>query len=247
MFKKPVLSLLILPALVAGAGAARADVITQWNFNSVVADGSTSTGSSDPSTGSGAALTLGGVTAAFASGAANGGSSDPATSDDTGWQTTGYAAQGLGDGQFGVQFNVSTVGHEAVSFSYDLRHSNTSARHERVQYSIDGLNFVDAAIFSGAAGDTWFNSRSVDLSGIAGVADNASFALRVVAAFAPGSSLYEASSPTGSYAGGTWRFDMVTVSGTPIAPVPEPETWAMMLAGLAALGSVGRRRLFSQG
>lgn len=231
-------------ALTLGLSAtAQADVITQWNFNSSPADSSLSTGTTLPSVGMGTASLLG-VSGTFASGAANGGSSDPATADNSGWQTTGYAAQGTGDKTRGVQFAVSTVGFEAITVSYDLRHSNTSARHELFQYSLDGLNFVDFTTFAGAAGDTWFNNRTVDLSGIAGVADNASFAFRVVATFAPGTSQYAASQSSSNYAGsGTWRFDMVTVSGAAVTPVPEPETYALLAAGLMIVWVVSRRRL----
>jgi hypothetical protein len=35
---------------------------------------------------------------------------------------------------------------------------------------------------------------------------------------------------------------MVTINGDPLAPVPEPETYAMMLAGLGQLGVMTRRR-----
>ncbi len=37
-------------------------------------------------------------------------------------------------------------------------------------------------------------------------------------------------------------FDGITVAGNPITPVPEPETYAMMLAGLGMLGFMARRR-----
>lgn len=242
-FRPAVLALSLGLSLGAPA-TALADVITQWNFNSTPSDGSTSTGVTVPSIGSGTASLLGGVTATFASGAANGGSSDPATADNSGWNTTGYATQGQGNKTRGAQFAVSTVGFESIVLSYDLRHSNTSARHELVQYSLDGLNFVDFTTFSGAAGDTWFKNRTVDLSGIAGVADNASFAFRVVATFAPGTSQYAPSQSSSNYgANGTWRFDMVTVSGTPVTPVPEPETYALLLAGLLTVAFVARRRL----
>lgn len=43
--------------------------------------------------------------------------------------------------------------------------------------------------------------------------------------------------------------DRVAITGqilTPVAPVPEPETYALMMAGLAALGFVGRRRKSSR-
>lgn len=42
--------------------------------------------------------------------------------------------------------------------------------------------------------------------------------------------------------GATIRFDFTEVSTLPAAPVPEPETYVMMLAGLGLLGVMTRRR-----
>lgn len=227
-------------ALSVVGASAQASVITQWNFNSNPADNSTSTGSTLPAIGSGTAALVGGVTGTFASGTASGGSSDPAATDNSGWQTTTYAAQGSGDKTRGVQFNVSTLGYDNISISYDLRHSNTSSRYELVQYSLDGITFNDSTLFDGNAGDTWFNNRSVDFSSIAGVANNANFALRIVAAFEPNSSAYLPSNVSSNYGtAGTWRFDMVTVSGS---PVPVPAAIWMMGSGLLGLVGVSRRR-----
>ncbi len=233
--------LTLVALLAAGLAGAQAQTISLWNFNSNPADGSASTGTTAPALGLGTASLIGGVTGAFGSGDANGGSSDPFTSsptDDSGWQTTGYAAPTGANKSTGVQFSVSTLGYTDIKLSFDVRHSNTSSRYERVQYSLDGINFIDSVGFTGAAGDTWFNNRSVDLTGIAGVANNANFAFRIVSewestATGSGANAFLASNPSSSYAtSGTWRFDMVTVSGV---MVPEPTALSVAGLGLAML------------
>ncbi len=224
-------------ALLLAMASVNAATVTQWNFNSPIPDNATATGTFLPSFGAGVASLIGGVTSpGFNSGV---GSSDPAATDNSGWQTTTYPAISAANKTAGAQFAVSTVGFTGVSISYDLRHSNTSSRYEQVQYSLNGTTFTDIASFDGNTGDTWFNNRMVNLTSITGADNNPNFAFRVVSAFAPSTSSYAASNPTSTYAGGTWRFDMVTVSA---APIPEPETYALMLAGLALVGAVARRR-----
>ena len=225
---------LLAVAAALSAGGAQADVVTQWNFNSVPPDASTTTGSSVASIGAGSASAIGGVTTSFASGSANGGSSDPVTVDDTGWGLTGFAAQGVGDDTRGAQFLVSTVGWQDVVISFDLRHSNTAAAHETVQYTLDGATWVDAGSFVATAGDTWFNGRTVDLSSVDAADNNANFGFRVVASFGSGGA-YLASTTGSNYATtGTWRFDMATVSA--VSAVPESSSLALTLAGLGAMG-----------
>lgn len=222
--------------------AANAAIITQWDFN-FGNDSNTSTGTLTPNIGTGVASLVGGTTSTFASGDASGGSTDPNVGDDSAWNLSTWAPQNTESGLRGAQFNVSTVGFTDVVVSWDQRHSNTSSRYFQFQYSADGLSFSSTGlagdgIFTATGGDTWFNNRSVDLTGISGVADNSNFAFRVVAIFEPGGSSYLASNPTSNYGTtGTGRFDMVTVRG---AEVPEPATLAVLGLGAAAL--IRRRR-----
>ncbi len=228
-------------AALAVASTAQADLISQWNFNSVPADALLSTGSAAPSTGTGTLTTQGGITTTFASGVANGGSSDPALTDNTGFQTTTYPAQGTNSGTAGVRFDVSTVGFSDIIVSWDQRFSNTSSRFYQLQYSLDGsvanpVWIVGNTFENTGGGDFWANNNQVNLSAAPGVADNATFAFRIVSVFGPAGA-YVASNPLGTYAaGGTWRFDMVTVQGV----VPTPGTAGLL--GLAGLVALRRRR-----
>jgi hypothetical protein len=225
--------LIAVAAVAAAAVPAQAVTVVQWNFNSVSADNNVGTGSTLASTGAGTASLLG-TTATFATGSPN-----DLAADDSAWNLTSFPSATVGNKTEGAQFAVSTVGFADVVVTFDLRHSGTSSRYEQFQYTLDGVNYVDFALFSNTVTDSW-NTRSVDLSAIAGADNNANFAFRVVSAFAPGTSAYQATG-TGSYATtGTWRFDGVTV--TAVTAVPEPGTYAMLLAGLASLGFIARRR-----
>lgn len=229
----------------AAASLAPATVITQWNFNG---DSATTVpggaASPTPSIGSGTASLLAPVTSSFASGIANGGSTDPVTTSppNFGWQTTTYTAQGVDSGTAGVRFNVSTAGVTGPGlFVYlDTRHSNTSSRFVRIDYSTDGTTFTPGDVFEATlGGDTWYRQRQVDLSAVPGVFDNPNFAFRVVTVFDPAlGNAYSASNPGSSYAsGGTLRHDMVTV-----ATVAIPEPASMGLAALAGATLLRRRR-----
>jgi hypothetical protein len=196
-------------------------IITRWNFNSNPADASSSTGSTNPATGSGNLVSIGGVTPTFASGTSGNGSSDPAT-DNTGLNLTGWPAQGTANKTAGISFTTATTGYEDIIVTFDLRHSNTGPADAQFQYCTDVTAttpvWVDFATNAATAGDTWY-ARSYDLSAVAAIENNANAGFRVVSAFASSTTAYNPSASTSSYGtGGTWRFDMVTVKGTPAVP-----------------------------
>jgi endonuclease/exonuclease/phosphatase family metal-dependent hydrolase len=196
-------------------------VFAQWNFNSVPADGSTSTGTTAPSVGAGMASLVGGTTATFATGDTV---FDPAgTTDNTGWNLTGFPASGSNK-TAGPQFAVSTAGRQNISISYSLRSSNTGGKYFRLQYSTNsGSAFIDCATAVTLPLGTTFYAFTNNLAGLLGVNNNVGFIFRIVAEFestatGAGSVGYVAANSGSTYSGssGTTRFDMVTVSGTPI-------------------------------
>lgn len=224
---------IILAALCAAASS-QATIITQWNFNSTTADANTATGVTSPSTGTGTVALLGGTTSTFASGDASGGSTDPAVGDDSALNVTTWAAQGTDSGVRGVEFTVSTVGYQGIVLTWDHRHSNTSSKWVDASYSTNGgVTWISGGTYSATAGDTWFNNRTLDLSAVSGANNNADLRIRITSIFAPSTSAYATSSPTGTYGTtGTWRFDMATFSGS---AVPEPGTMAALGLGAAAM------------
>jgi uncharacterized protein len=121
--------------LMAFAGTARGDIVTQWDFN-FGSDGNTSTGTLTPVIGNGTAQLVGGTTGSFASGDASGGSTDPNVGDDSAWNLTTWAPQGTGNKERGAQFNVSTLGvTQGIVISFDQRLSNTDVQHLAIPIS----------------------------------------------------------------------------------------------------------------
>src|SRR5258708_29587922 len=215
---KPILLTIIF--LIVSLLPMRADTIALWNFNSPTPDGLTSTGATQPVQGptAGTASTVGGVSGDFVSGVTN--VAADSSADNSGWQTSGYPAAGTSNKIAGVRFDVNTMAYQNIQLSWYQRNTATASKYFRLQYSVDGLNFLDANLITVSSNST-FLLQSADLSAMAGVKDNPNFAFRMVAewestAIGSGADNY-APVGTGSYGtSGTVRFDLVTVSGTVI-------------------------------
>jgi hypothetical protein len=234
----------LLAGLVLAGAVAQSAIITQWNFNSVPADSSTTTGSDVASIGSGTISRIGGTTGTYTTGA---GSTDTAATDNTAYHTTTYPAQSTGSGTAGIQFNVSTFGFKNIRVSFDRRYSSSASRWQQLQYSTDGVNY---SAFEDFANNEAFpttpllmiNNKSFNLSTITGLNNNANARFRVVSIFgtttASGGSVYTTvgSTSVGGAAyggGGTLRYDMLTVQGD---VVPEPASvLALALGGLLVI------------
>ena len=232
---------LAILGIVGVSGLGQAIVITQWNFNSILDDGSTTTGTLTPSIGVGTASLVGGTTATFASGNTNFGSTDPVGTNDSAWNTTTYATTAPNESA-GAQFLSSTLGYEDIVITLDLRKSNTASRYLQFQYTTDGAGWNDfGGVLDQNDGEFWFNNNVFDLSGIGAVENNSNFGFRMVAALSPAGG-YLASEPGSTFGStGTIRYDMVTMNGaTQSAPVPEPGSMAAL--GIAALVVWGRQR-----
>jgi endonuclease/exonuclease/phosphatase family metal-dependent hydrolase len=198
-------------------------VFAQWNFNSVMPDGNTTTGTTTPSNGSGTASLVGGTSATFATGDTL---FDPVGStDNSGWNIATYPASTMNNKSAGVQFKVSTLGKTNISVTWSQRASNTGSKYARLQYSTNGINFVDFPTSVSVSAGTVFEVKTNSLLGIAGVSDNTNFSFQIVSEFqstatGSGSAAYVAANSGSTYAGGasggTLRFDMVTVSGLTI-------------------------------
>lgn len=196
-----------------------AQTIAFWDFNSNPSDASLATGTTTVASGAGAISLIGGTTGTYATGATG---IDPNTADNTALQSTAYPAATAGNKTAGFQVDVSTVGLSGINLSFYHRISNTGAKHWTLQYTLDRTAstpvWVDAQLFTNAVA-TVFELRSFDFTAITGLNNNANVAFRFVATFDPANGTSYTAASTTYGAGGTNRFDMLTVSATP-AVVP---------------------------
>ncbi len=169
------------------------------------------------------------------------GSTDPADGPGFGlgvtnfsWGTDNYPASGSNKLN-GIQFNVSTVGAKNITVSYDSRVSATASDYERLQYTTDGVTWIDypsSSSFNGTG--TTYLSYGYSLAGFPGVDNNPNFGIRIVTEFQSTATygIGVNGSVVNNYIGtantygttGTVTYDIVNISGEAITNNNTPPT-----------------------
>jgi 2',3'-cyclic-nucleotide 2'-phosphodiesterase (5'-nucleotidase family) len=205
--------------------------IAVWTYEPLQGAAATPT----PNIGSGSSAIVGSMTGASTATGSSTGCAQ--TTSTTAW-AIGTANPGATNESSGVEYRTSTVGYSDITFSYDHRISNTGTRTARIQYTLDGTNWINldlngsnyssacasrGAIDNGRVdagdpvgtnvSDSW-GRRTIDFSAITGANNNPTFGVRVLAAhYAATGQFRQANSVNTAATGGTWRMDNVTFAG----------------------------------
>ena len=173
-------------------------------------------------------------------------------------------------GTQGAVFAASTAGYTGINVSFDWYATTQGEANLQALYTTDGVNWINTPINIGSnanlglavlnnttsantvngsyisdnvltngskAGQNWFQGLTLSLPGV--VDNSPNFAIEFVNA-STGSDNVSTQGTALNNTSGNWRFDNVTITG--VAPVPEPESYALMIGGLGLLGYIARRR-----
>ena len=107
--------------------------------------------------------------------------------------------------------------------------------------TVNGSYISDNLLTNGTqAGQDWFTGLTATIAD-PNAANDALFGIRLVNA-STGVDDVSTQGTALNNTSGNWRFDNVSISGTVVAAVPEPESYALLLAGLGLVGFAARRR-----
>jgi len=203
----------------AASKAANADELAVWNFND--SDLNVDHGSGTLTS------NLNIVNILFAAGTTtNARQGDPAGQALSLQGGTGNANNGRN-----ITFAVSTVGFSNIAVSFATQGTSTGFNSNQLQYSLDGVSFVDFNPPYTPA--TAFGAVPLvfSLAAIVGLNNNPNAAFRIV--------FNGATSSTGNN-----RIDNIVVEGTSTATatIPEPTSALLLLSGLSGLYKLKRKR-----
>jgi hypothetical protein len=210
----------------------RANTIADWTFETTAP---ITAGPFSPEVGSGSASGLHVGTATYSTPAGNG--SAHSFSVNT-WAVNDY-----------FQFQVSTIGFQNISLSYDQNGSSTGPSTFQLAYSINGTTFINiGSTYVIPSGITW-------TSGTANALGNTSFAdaLGAITALNNASTVYfrlidaATNSISGGTvgSGGTDRVDNFIVNGDAISAPDQTSTFVLMAMGVSACVVFQRKKTFS--
>lgn len=190
--------------------------ISLWNFDNL---------STSPSSGSGTLSLIGGISTDWTKSgivpnqtiAGEGVYDLAALKEGSGMQTLNYPTLGNANKSAGIQINVNTSGYKDIIVTADVRHGNTSANNMFIQYTLNGVNWIDAQSFKVNSGDTWYK-KHYDFSSITAANNNPAFGVRYVTAF--DGLVYVATGFEKIYATtGPIRFDNLSIRGNLISSI----------------------------
>lgn len=203
-------------------------VLAYWDFNAPSINGTT------PAAAAASAATAAGLanlnpTNGFIP--ANGGGSalDPINSvlgaTNYYWGTSTYPLANQSNKTAGVFFKVATTGMKNINVSFDTRPTTSTSKYQRLQYTINGTDYIDYPVssqFANVDSSTWGHQRTFSLVGFSGVNNNANFGVRIVTEF-ESTATYGASANanyvgvTNTYSSsGTLSYDIVTFTADAI-------------------------------
>lgn len=211
------------------SGAVIPEVFTAWDFNA-----SFTASSPQPLLGTGTATLVGSMTGP---GSATGTVNGCLQTTGNAW-AIGTANPGTINESSGVQFMVPTSGRENIWMAYDHRLSSTAVRTSRIQYTLNGTDWINLEVSSvnylsqcsnrggidngridasnptgSNVSDIW-GRRIINFSGIPGANNNPNFGVRIVAAHYENTGEFRQSNNVAAIAtAGTWRFDNVMFGG----------------------------------
>ncbi|MDB6024103.1 MAG: sorting protein, partial [Verrucomicrobiales bacterium] len=154
-------------------------------------------------------------------------SADPDPGDNSKWRFGTFPTQGTANKTSGAEFRLSTFGRQAITMNWEHYNSATGNRYWRVQYSTDGIAFIDHLVFTNILETNWGPAFTASFTNVSGVDNNPNFAVRLVSEFestatgVAGNDNYKGVQTSGGYStGGTLWLDSVTFTGLPAALPP---------------------------
>ena len=243
--KKSFVSFFTAFAAVLTVQTLKADVIADWTFQtSASTNNIISTGKTPSATQSGISADIGAGTASASHATAGTAWSIPSGNGSS----NSWSANNWNQNDY-YQFQVSTIGFDTITISYDQTGSATGPKTFALQYSIDGSSFTTFGSSyslistpawnpntpSGSAGESF----AFDLSSITVINGISAAYFRVIDL-----SPTTAGAINGGNVGtaGTDRIDNFIVNGV-LVPVPEPSTLAFAtFGGIACLLALRRKR-----